>query len=88
MRVDGRYTDDKGEDDNKARDRDDAIAPRPLEPASLTIPISPPRADKSSMEWSPAATALRAPPSVMAWAQTRRPARVASSFTARRSSSE
>ena len=27
-------------------DRDSAIAPRPLEPATLTIPISPPRADK------------------------------------------
>jgi uncharacterized protein YjiK len=32
--------------DRKSRDRDDAIAPQPLEPATLTIPISPPRADK------------------------------------------
>ena len=44
--------DDRDEDDKKARrrmreeERDDAIAPRPLEPATLTIPISPPRADK------------------------------------------
>lgn len=45
--------DDRDEDDNKAkrrRDRaveeDDALGPRPLEPANLTIPISPPRADK------------------------------------------
>lgn len=41
--------DDRDEDDKKAhknRDRDDAIAPQPLEPANLTIPISPPRADK------------------------------------------
>ena len=54
-------SDDRDEDDRKSHqreprqprsermeriDRDDAIAPRPLEPASLTIPISPPRADK------------------------------------------
>lgn len=39
-------TDDRDEDDRKFRDRDDAIAPRPLQPATLTIPISPPRADK------------------------------------------
>jgi uncharacterized protein YjiK len=42
--------DDRDEDDTKGRarasDRDDAIAPQPLEPATLTIPISPPRADK------------------------------------------
>jgi uncharacterized protein YjiK len=46
--------DDRDEDDKKSHknrdrdedDRDDAIAPRPLEPANLTIPISPPRADK------------------------------------------
>src|SRR5687768_18368009 len=44
--------DDRDEDDKRARrrereeERDDAIAPRPLEPATLTIPISPPRADK------------------------------------------
>ena len=44
--------DDRDEDDNKAkrkRDRDeedDPLGPRPLEPANLTIPISPPRADK------------------------------------------
>lgn len=44
----GNDTDDRDEDDRKARnrDRDDAIAPQPLEPATLTIPISPPRADK------------------------------------------
>ena len=39
-------TDDRDEDDRKSRDRDDAIAPQPLQPANLTIPISPPRADK------------------------------------------
>ena len=42
-------SDDRDEDDNRFqrnRDRDDAIAPRPLDPANLTIPISPPRADK------------------------------------------
>ena len=39
--------DDRDEDDSKARGkRDDAIAPAPLEPATLTIPISPPRPDK------------------------------------------
>ena len=42
--------DDKDEDDKKsARDyleRDDAIAPRPLEPATLTIPIAPPKPDR------------------------------------------
>jgi uncharacterized protein YjiK len=53
--------DDRDEDDRKSKqreprepraerleriERDDAIAPRPLEPATLTIPISPPRADK------------------------------------------
>src|SRR5688572_1269723 len=45
--------DDRDEDDNKAKRRareedvdDDGIAPRPLPPATLTIPISPPRADK------------------------------------------
>ena len=38
--------DDKDEDDRQSRDRDDAIAPQPLGPATLTIPISPPRADK------------------------------------------
>ena len=44
--------DDRDEADKKAKrrqkdeDEDDAIAPRPLEPATLTIPISPPRADK------------------------------------------
>src|SRR6188768_4111318 len=50
--------DDRDEDDRKARrqererdraeraDRASAIAPEPLEPATLTIPISPPRADK------------------------------------------
>jgi uncharacterized protein YjiK len=40
--------DDRDEDDGKSRaaDRDDAIAPRPLEPATLTIPISPPRPDR------------------------------------------
>jgi uncharacterized protein YjiK len=37
--------DDRDEDDVKAR-RDDAIAPAPLGPATLTIPISPPRPDK------------------------------------------
>jgi len=41
-----RNADDKDEDDERVRGRDDAIAPRPLEPATLTIPISPPRADK------------------------------------------
>lgn len=39
-------TDDRDENGRKSRDRDDAIAPQPLEPATLTIPISPPRADK------------------------------------------
>jgi uncharacterized protein YjiK len=39
-------TDEEDDDDRKVRDRDDAIAPRPLEPANLTIPISPPRTDK------------------------------------------
>ncbi len=42
-------SDDSDEDDKKdhrGRGRDDAIAPQPLEPATLTIPISPPRADK------------------------------------------
>jgi len=38
--------DEEDDDDRKSRDRDDAIAPQPLEPATLTIPISPPRADK------------------------------------------
>ena len=40
--------DDRDEDDKKAREseRDDAIAPRPLPPANLTIPISPPRPDR------------------------------------------
>ena len=38
--------DDQDEDDRRLRERDDAIAPQPLEPATLTIPISPPRADK------------------------------------------
>src|SRR6188474_3022510 len=40
--------DDRDEDDKRARyqDRDDAIAPRPLEPATLTIPIAPPKPDK------------------------------------------
>src|SRR5215208_4599278 len=50
--------DDRDEDDRKARrqerdrdraeqaERDSAIAPQPLQPATLTIPISPPRADK------------------------------------------
>jgi uncharacterized protein YjiK len=50
--------DDRDEDDKRARrhererdraeraERDSAIAPQPLEPATLTIPISPPRADK------------------------------------------
>ena len=37
--------DDRDEDDLKAR-RDDAIAPAPHAPATLTIPISPPRADR------------------------------------------
>jgi uncharacterized protein YjiK len=37
--------DDRDEDDKRAR-RDDAIAPAPLAPATLTIPISPPRPDK------------------------------------------
>jgi len=39
-------SDDRDENDDRRRDRDDAIAPQPLEPATLTIPISPPRADK------------------------------------------
>ena len=43
-------SDDKDEDDKKSSrdylERDDAIAPRPLEPATLTIPISPPKPDK------------------------------------------
>jgi SdiA-regulated protein len=42
-------SDDKDEDDKKSRDyleRDDAIAPRPLAPATLTIPIAPPKPDK------------------------------------------
>src|SRR5688500_14279752 len=39
-------TAEEDDDDRKSRDRDDAIAPQPLEPANLTIPISPPRADK------------------------------------------
>jgi uncharacterized protein YjiK len=38
-------TDDQDEDDRRSQ-RDDAIAPQPLAPANLTIPISPPRADK------------------------------------------
>jgi uncharacterized protein YjiK len=44
-------SDDKDEDDKKSRDyleRDDAIAPRPLAPATLTIPISPPRPDRKA----------------------------------------
>ena len=42
-------SDDRDEDDKKSRDylqRDDAIAPRPLGPATLTIPIAPPKPDK------------------------------------------
>ena len=42
-------SDDRDEDDKKSRDyldRDDAIAPRPLAPATLTIPIAPPKPDK------------------------------------------
>ena len=30
-------TDDKDDDDRKFRDHDDAIAPQPLEPATLTM---------------------------------------------------
>ena len=45
-------SDDKDEDDKKSKrdylERDDAIAPRPLEPATLTIPISPPRPDRKA----------------------------------------